>query len=119
MTPTWIAMLVSPGALMLMTLLGLDGIEQWTAAFGSTADARVMLGRFGIVLPFAAAAALGILFLFAARGTLSVRSARAGVLIGGAAAVAIAASREMMRLSSFALSADSGESCAPGQNWSR
>ncbi len=103
-------MLVSPGALMLMTLLGLDGIEQWTAAFGSTADARVMLGRFGIVLPFAAAAALGILFLFAARGTLSVRSAGAGVLIGGAAAVAIAASREMMRLSSFAVAVPVGGS---------
>ena len=102
-------MLVSPGALMLMTLLGLDGIEQWTAAFGSTADARVMLGRFGIVLPFAAAAALGILFLFAARGTLSVRSAGAGVLIGGAA-VAIAASREMMRLSSFAVAVPVGGS---------
>ena len=67
-------MLVAPGALMLLTLLGLTGIEQWTATFGSTADARVMLGRIGIALPYAAAAAIGIIFLFAARGALSIRS---------------------------------------------
>ncbi len=95
-------MLVTPGALMLMTLLGLTGIEQWTGSFGSTADARVMLGRIGIALPYVVAAAIGIVFLFAARGALSIRSAGAGVLVGSAAVIAIAAVREGMRLSSFA-----------------
>lgn len=94
-------MLVGPGALMLVTLLGLTGVEQWTATFGSTADARMTLGRIGIALPYAAAAAIGIIFLFAARGSLSIRSTGAGVLVGTAAVVAIAAVRETMRLSSF------------------
>lgn len=110
MTPTRIVMLVAPGALMLLTLLGLTGIEQWTATFGSTADARVMLGRIGIALPYTAAAALGIVFLFATRGALSIRSAGAGVLIGSAAVVAIAASREIMRLSTFADAVPAGGS---------
>jgi type IV secretion system protein VirD4 len=102
MTPTRIIMLFAPGALMLMTLLGLAGIEQWTAAFGSTADARMMLGRLGIALPYAAAAVVGIVVLFAAKGALSIRWAGAGVLAGSAAVVTIAAVREAMRLSSFA-----------------
>ncbi|MBB6469413.1 type IV secretion system protein VirD4 [Aminobacter lissarensis] len=110
MTPTRIVLLVAPGALMLLTLLGLTGIERWTGSFGSTLDARLMLGRFGIALPYAAATAIGIVFLFAARGALSIRSAGAGVLIGAAAVVAIATAREMMRLSSFADAVPSGAS---------
>lgn len=102
MTPTRIVLMVVPGALMLMTLLGLTGIEQWTAGLGATSDARVMLGRFGIALPYAAAAAIGIIFLFAARGAVSIRSIGAGVLAGVGAVIAIAATREIMRLSSFA-----------------
>jgi type IV secretion system protein VirD4 len=102
-------MLVGPGALMLMTLLGLTGIEQWTGTFGSTADARVMLGRIGIALPYAAAAMIGIIFLFAARGALSIRSAGAGVLAGSAVVVTIAAVRETMRLSSFTEAVPAGE----------
>ncbi|MHB1101728.1 MAG: Ti-type conjugative transfer system protein TraG [Devosia sp.] len=102
MTPSRILLLLAPGALMGITVIGLSGIEQWTAGFGSTADARMMLGRVGIALPYAAAAAIGIVFLFAARGALSIRSTGAGVLIGTAAIVAIAAVRETMRLSGFA-----------------
>lgn len=109
MTPTRMIMLVGPGALMLMTLLGLTGIEQWTGTFGSTADARVMLGRIGIALPYAAAAMIGIIFLFAARGALSIRSAGAGVLAGSAVVVTIAAVRETMRLSSFTEAVPAGE----------
>ena len=110
MTPTRIVMLVAPGALMLMTLLGLNGIEQWTAAFGSSPDTRQMLGRFGIALPYVVAAAIGIVFLFAARGALSIRSAGAGVLVGAAAVFAIAAAREIMRLSRFADALPAGRS---------
>lgn len=103
-------MLVGPGALMLMTLLSLTGIEQWMATFVSTADARVMLGRLGIALPYVGAASIGIVFLFAARGALSIRSTGAGVLVGAAAVVAIAAVRETMRLSSFADAVPAGGS---------
>lgn len=102
MTPTKTIMLVGPGALMLMTLLGLTGVEQWTVSLGTSAHTRVMLGRIGIALPYAAAAMIGIIFLFAARGSLSIRSTGAGVLVGTTAVAAIAAVREAMRLSSFA-----------------
>jgi len=95
-------MLVAPGILMLGTLLGLSGIEQWTASLGTTPDARVMLGRTGIVLPYLIAAAIGMMFLFGARGAVSIRSMGAGVLIGTAAVLTTALAREAMRLSSFA-----------------
>ncbi|WP_054313316.1 Ti-type conjugative transfer system protein TraG [Mesorhizobium sp. 1M-11] len=102
MTPTRIALFVAPAALMLMTLLGLGGIEQWTASLGSTPDARLMLGRIGIALPYAAAAAIGIVFLFAARGALSIRSTGAGALAGAVVVVTTALVREAVRLSSLA-----------------
>lgn len=95
-------MLVAPGVLMLGALLGLSGIEQWTAAFGTTPDARVMLGRFGIALPYLTAAAIGIVFLFAARGAVAIRTMAVGVLIGTATVVAAAVARECIRLSGFA-----------------
>ena len=110
MTPTRIVLIVAPGALMLLTLLGLTGVEQWTASFGMTPDARVMFGRLGIALPYAGAASIGIVFLFAARGAVSIRSTGAGVLVGTTAILAFAAMREMMRLSSFVNAVPAGGS---------
>ncbi len=103
-------MLVAPGMMMLGALLGVTGIEQWTASFGTTPDARVMLGRIGIALPYVGAAAIGIVLLFAARGAQSIRSTGAGVIVGAAAVVAIAAMRETTRLSSFADTVPAGGS---------
>lgn len=103
-------MIVAPGLLMLGALLGLTGIEQWTASFGSTQDARVMLGRGGIALPYLVAAAIGVMFLFGARGAVSIRSMGAGVLIGTATVVVIAILRETVRLSAFAESVPAGAS---------
>ncbi|TPJ81906.1 Ti-type conjugative transfer system protein TraG [Mesorhizobium sp. B2-5-13] len=110
MTPIRVIMLVAPCLLMLGTLLGLSGIEQWTASLGTTPDARVMLGRIGIALPYIVAAAIGIMFLFGARGAVSIRSMGAGVLIGTAAVMVTAVLRETMRLSSFADSVPAGAS---------
>lgn len=103
-------MLVAPGMLMFGTLLGLSGIEQWTASLGTTPDARVMFGRVGIALPYLVTAAIGVMFLFGARGAVSIRSMGAGVLIGTLAVVATAIAREAMRLSSFADSVPAGAS---------
>ena len=103
-------MLATPGGLMLATLVGLTGIEQWSASFGSTPDARLMLGRIGIGLPYVAAASIGIIFLLAARGAVAIRSAGAGVLIGMIAVVTIALTREIVRLSSFASAVPAGAS---------
>ena len=110
MTPTRVVMLVAPGVVMLCALLGLTGIEHWTASFGSTSDARVMLGRSGIALPYVVAAAIGIMFLFGARGAVSVRTMGVGVLVGTATVVGTAVLRETVRLSGFANSVPAGAS---------
>ena len=85
MTLTRILLLLAPGALMCITVIGLSGIEHWTAGFGSTADARIMLGRFGIALPYAAAAVIGIVVLFAG-GQEALIDMRGGPEDDGAAA---------------------------------
>lgn len=95
-------MLAAPGLLMSGTLLGLNGMEQWTASFGTMPGAGVMLGRIGIALPYIIAAAIGIMFLFGARGSMSIRSMGSGVLLGTVAVLALAVLRESMRLSNFA-----------------
>jgi type IV secretion system protein VirD4 len=59
-------MMTAPILLMGATTVLLRGSEHWLSAFGTTEDARMMLGRGGIALPYIAAAALGVVFLFAA-----------------------------------------------------
>lgn len=103
-------MLAAPGGLVLATLIGLTGIEHWSLSLGSTPDAQVMLGRMGIALPYVAAASVGIIFLFAARGAVAIRSAGAGVFIGMIAVVTVALMREIIRLSSFAAAVPAGAS---------
>ena len=102
MTPTRIALLIAPGAIMVMVVILLTGIEQWTAGFGTTPDARLALGRVGIALPYVAAAGIGVIFLFAAKGAAAIRFAGAGVLLATTIVVSIAAVREVVRLTSFA-----------------
>lgn len=108
MTPTRIALLVAPNAIMVMAVILLTGIEQWTASFGATADARLALGRVGIALPYVAAAGIGIIFLFAAKGAATVRFAGAGVLLATVIIVFLAAIRETVRLASFASDVPAG-----------
>jgi type IV secretion system protein VirD4 len=91
-------MLVVPGVLMTSMLVLLNGIEHWMASFGATQDARLMLGRVGIALPYAVAAGTGIVFLFAAKGSITIRSAGAGVMIGTIVVVSFAVVREIVRL---------------------
>ena len=96
MTPSRILLLLAPGALMSITVIGLNGIERWTAEFGSTADAH----NAGPVRDRPAYAARGgdrRCLPIRSEGALSIRSAGAGVLIGAATIVAIAAVRETMR----------------------
>jgi len=98
MTPTRITLLIAPACVMIVVLMSLTGVEQWTSGMGTTPDARLMLGRIGIALPYAAAAATGVIFLFAAKGAISIRFAGSGVLIGTLAVMAIAIFRETGRL---------------------
>src|SRR4051812_1889758 len=101
MNPTRIALLAAPGILMMGACLLLTGIEQWTASFGTTPDAQLMLGRIGLALPYAMAAGTGVMFLFAAKGAVSIQYAGGGVLIGTIAVVIVAFTREILRLAAF------------------
>ncbi len=72
-------LLTAPAMMMLGAVLGLQGIESWLAAFGTSPESYQTLGRGGLVVPYAAAAAIGVIFLFAAKGSLAIQSAGLGV----------------------------------------
>jgi type IV secretion system protein VirD4 len=102
MTAKKLMLLAAPALMMLGIVLALQGIESWLAAFGTSPESYLTLGRIGLAVPYAAAAAIGVIFLFAANGSLAIQSAGLGVLIGGLAAVAFGAISEAQRLSDFA-----------------
>ena len=108
--PTRAALTITPAVLMIGALALLTGIEQWTADFGTTQDARLALARVGIALPYIAAAGAGIVFLFAAKGATAIRYAGAGVAAGATAVLAIAMIQEIVRLASFADALPAGSS---------
>ena len=78
---------------MIGVLIGMSGHEQSLAAFGKTEPQQVVFGRAGIALPFFATAAIGVIFLFAAAGATSIRTAGWGVVAGCAMAITIAVLR--------------------------
>ncbi|RWC00340.1 MAG: Ti-type conjugative transfer system protein TraG [Mesorhizobium sp.] len=110
MTANRVLLAMLPAAIMLAATVLLPGIEHWLAAFGTTAQARMMLGRIGLALPYATAAALGVIALFAANGSANIRSAGWSVVAGSTAAVLIAATREAIRLAAIAGSVPAGQS---------
>jgi type IV secretion system protein VirD4 len=87
---------------MAATVIMTTGIEHWTASLGTTADAKLILGRIGIALPYVIATGLGVITLFGTAGSAAIRYAGWGVAGGAAIAAAIAAWRETTRLASFA-----------------
>ncbi len=90
-----------PIVIMATICLVLPGIENWLAAFGKSEQARLTLGRIGLALPYALAAVSGVVILFAAQGSRSVKVAGCGVASGAVAVVAIAIIREGTRLAGF------------------
>ena len=108
MTINRIALVVVPGTLMILVVIGMTGIEQWLSGFGKTEAARLAWGRAGIALPYVVSSAIGILFLFANAGSINIKQAGWGVLAGCSETILIAAIRETMRLAAFmkALPAD-------------
>ncbi|PSH54695.1 Ti-type conjugative transfer system protein TraG [Phyllobacterium endophyticum] len=101
---------IVPALLMIAVVIGMTGIEQWLAAFGKTDNARLMLGRIGIALPYVAAGAIGVIFLFATNGSSSIKVAGWGFVVGSMAATIIAVMREAMRISAFADRVPAGRS---------
>lgn len=108
MTPSKLLMLIAAVVLMVGACIGVTGIETWLAGFGNSLRAQQTLGRVGLALPYVIAAAIGVVFLFAARGAAAIRAAGLGVLIGAIGIIAIAAMREFDRLSGFANSVPEG-----------
>jgi len=108
--PTRAALLIAPAMLMTGMVLLITGIEHWTADFGTTQEARLALGRVGLALPYVAAAGIGLIFLFAAKGAAAIRYAGAGATIGAIAVFAIAMIREIVRIASFADAIPAGSS---------
>ncbi|MDA9537433.1 conjugal transfer protein TraG [Bradyrhizobium sp. CCBAU 21362] len=104
-----IALAIIPALLMAGLCLALTGIEAWLSKFGTTPKAHLVLGRIGIALPYVIAAAIGMVSLFAAAGATAIRSAGWSVVFGGLIVVAIAASREIARLHSFANALPAGD----------
>lgn len=101
---------VFPPLVMIVVALLLPGIEQWIAAFGSTAKAKMTLGRIGLSMPYALAAAIGVIALFAANGSINIKTAGFGVALGSVAVIAIAAIREGVRLAQFSGQVPAGRS---------
>lgn len=102
MTPKRFLVAAIPAAAMLAIALSLPGIERWLAAFGTTDQAKLMLGRIGLALPYALAGACGLLFLFGTRGSINIKAAGWSVAVGGLAVIVVAAIREGSRLLAFA-----------------
>ncbi|WP_454858548.1 Ti-type conjugative transfer system protein TraG [Rhizobium binxianense] len=98
MTANRLLLAIVPALLMIAVLFSMAGIEQWLAAFGRSDQARMMLGRIGIALPYSTASAIGAIFLFAANGAANIKAAGWSVAGGGAATVIVATTREAMRL---------------------
>src|SRR5437870_5408970 len=89
-TANRVLLAVIPVTIMIFAVILMPGIEQWLAAFGKTAQAKLMLGRIGLALPYATAAAIGTIFLFAANGAANIKPAGWSVVSGSVAAVMVA-----------------------------
>ena len=112
MTTNRLALAIIPVALMMLAVIGMDGIGHWLSPFGKTDAARQILGRIAIAAPYVSAAALGVIFLFASAGAASIKLAGWSVLAGDAATMLVAAFREATRVAAFAGQVPAGKSIA-------
>ncbi|RWK26980.1 Ti-type conjugative transfer system protein TraG [Mesorhizobium sp.] len=110
MTANRILLALIPATMMVGATILLPGIEHWLTAFGKTAQAKLMLGRIGLALPYVAAAAVGVIFLLAANGAANIKAAGWGVVTGSVATILIAVARETVRLVEIAGNVPTGQS---------
>ncbi|GLS35013.1 conjugal transfer protein TraG [Mesorhizobium tianshanense] len=110
MTANRVLLALIPATMMVGVTILMPGIEHWLAAFGKTAQAKLMLGRTGLALPYVTAGAIGVIFLFAANGAANIKAAGWGVVAGSAATILIAVARETVRLAEIAGYVPAGQS---------
>jgi type IV secretion system protein VirD4 len=102
MTANRLLLAILPAAIMLAAVILTSGMEHRLAALGTSAQAKLMLGRVGLALPYMAAAAIGVVALFAANGSKHIKAAGLSTLAGSAVVVIIAITRETIRLAAIA-----------------
>jgi type IV secretion system protein VirD4 len=99
-----------PAVIMLTVMFGTTGMEHRLATWGTSAQARLFLGRAGLALPYLAAAATGVIALFAANGSANIKTAALSVLGGNGAVIVIAVALEAIRLAGIVGSVPTGQS---------
>ncbi|MDO3445451.1 Ti-type conjugative transfer system protein TraG [Agrobacterium sp. V1] len=93
-----IALAILPVAMMAVTVFAMTGTETWLTDLGRTEATRSALERAGLTVPYAAAAVIGLIFLFASAGSPGIRAAAWGVVVGNAGIIGLVLTREVMRL---------------------
>lgn len=110
MTANRLLLTILPAAIMLTAMILSSDMEHRMAALGTSAQAKLMLGRAGLALPYIAAAAIGVIALFATNGSTNIKAAGLSVLAGSAAVIIIAIARETIRLNSISSHVPAGQS---------
>jgi len=109
MTSNRLLLGILPAVLMLAAMVGTTGLEHKLAAFGTSEQAKLFLGRAGLALPYVATAAIGVIALFAANGSANIKAAALSVFVGNGAAMVIAVAREAVRLAGISSSVPAGQ----------
>ena len=110
MTANKLLLTILPAAIMITAMVLMSGLEHRLAALGSSAPAKLMLGRAGLALPYIAAAAIGVVALFAANGSTNIKAAALSVLAGSAVVIIVAVAHEAIRLAAIAGNVPAGQS---------
>ncbi len=110
MTANKLLLTILPAAIMMVTMALTSDMEYRLAAFGTSPQAKLMLVRAGLALPYVAAAAIGVIALFAVNGSTNIKLAGGSVLAGNAVTVVIAVVREIVRLAGIAEKVPAGQS---------
>ena len=110
MTASRLLLAILPAAIMVAAMILTSGMEHRLAALGTTAQAKLMLGRAGLALPYVAATAIGVVSLFATNGSTNIKAAGLSVLAGSAVVISIAVAREAIRLAGIAGNVPAGQS---------
>ncbi len=101
MTANRLLLAIVPAMLIIAVAIGLTGIDQSLAPLAKTEAQRLMFGRIGIAIPYIAAAAVGLIWLFASAGSASIRFVGWSVVAGSVGTILVAAARETSRLAAF------------------
>ncbi|MCJ2877433.1 Ti-type conjugative transfer system protein TraG [Rhizobium pusense] len=109
MTANRLLLVIMPAAIMIAAMVLTSGIEHRLATLGTSVQAKLMLGRAGLALPYIAAAAIGVIALFAANGSANIKVAGLSVLAGSVAVVIIAIARETIRLNGISSRVPAGQ----------